>query len=284
MSVLQGSVYVAELVADSDLSAATITCSVTAPDGTVSTVSGASITVAGTVASTPVTATQPGTYMLVWSSTGTVVGSQLDQFTCYAPEVDLISLPDLKEELRIVATNATYDTKIRRWMKAATNIVENVTGPIRPRTVTDVFDGGRQVIVLNDFWVQSITSITEHWGNTSYVLTEQPLGFATSSYGFTWDRDSNLITRRDASGYATFFAPGANSVVAVYRAGLAVVPDDIQIAAVDFVRHQYAKARQDRVPGYGGQQGDESSMVGNWSVPNSMMELLEPHRRMPGIA
>lgn len=272
---------------DADLSTATLTCTVTDPAGVV-TVNTTGFEVAavavGSTATFPILAELPGTYLIVWGSSGTVIGSQQDQFTCYAPEGDLVSLPDLKEELRIIATNTTYDTKIRRWMKAATNIVENITGPIRPRTVTDVFDGGRPVVVLNDVWVQSVTTLTEYLGNVAYVLTEQPLGFATDSYGYTWDRDTNAITRRDQSGYARMFAPGFGSVIAVYRAGLSVVPDDIQIAAVDFVRHQYSKARQDRVTGYGAANQDEATMVGNWSVPNSMMELLEPHRRMPGIA
>lgn len=282
MSVLQGSVYTAQLVSETDLSGATVTCMVTAPDGT--TTPAGVPTVVGKIASVPIVAVSAGTYLLVWSVSGPVNGTQQDQFTAVPAEVDLISLPDLKDQLRITATDSREDTQLRAWLRAATNVVENITGPLRVRPVVDVFNGGTAQIVLSDFWVNSITSVVEHYGSQSYALTEQPLGATTTSYGYTWDRDSNLLTRRDGSGNATFFAPGMNSVVVTYRAGFPVMPDDIQMATTELIRHWRNRARPYSSGPYSSGQGDDDvAMAPTYLVPNAVMEILEPRRRPPSI-
>jgi hypothetical protein len=287
MSVLQGSVYVAELVADSDLSGATVSCTITAPDLSITTVSttAGTVTVSGTVASTPVNASLVGTYLLVWSTSGTVVGSQQDQFSCKAPVADLMSLPDIKDELNIRATDTSYDTRLRRWLSGANFVVENFTGPIRPYPQTDFFDGGTTAIVLMARWVSAITGVTENWSGTDYTLTEQPVGASVNSYGYTWDRDSNTLVRRLTGGQPTIFFPGVRNVSVSYTGGLTVIPENIELAVIEFMKHQYKKSRQDRASTYGGGQNnpDDTIMVGNWSVPNAMVEYLEPLSRPPGI-
>lgn len=284
MSVLQGSVYVAELVSDSDLAGATVSCTVTAPDLTLST---PAVTVVGPVASAPIPATLVGTYLIVWSVSGSVVGGQQDQFSCKPAVADLISLPDMKEELNIRATDTSKDGQLRRWLSAVNTVVENVTGPIRPYPQTDYFDGGTEFVVLMARWVSAITGVTENTGGTDYPLTEQPVGASVSSYGYTWDRDTNTVVRRAAGGGVQLFTPGFRNVAVSYTGGLRVIPEDIQLGAVEIVRHWYAKSRQDRTTTYGGSygagQGDDGMMVGNYMVPNAAMELLSPWARPPGI-
>lgn len=293
MSVLQGSVYVAELVSDSDLSAATVSCTVTAPDLTISTPSVSNgVDASGVsnpkVASAQIPATLTGTYLIVWSVSGTVVGAQQDQFSCKPAVADLISLPDLKEELNIRQTDASKDGQLRRWLSAVNTVVENVTGPIRPYPQTDYFDGGTDYVVLMARWVSAISGVTENLGGTDYPLTEQPLGATTSSYGYSWDRDTNTIVRRGGSGVPQLFPRGTRNVAVSYTGGLRVIPEDIQLGAVEIIRHWYARSRQDRTTTYGGSYGggqgsDDGMMVGNYMVPNAAMELLSPWARPPGI-
>lgn len=279
MSVLQGSVYGAELVADDDLTAATVTCTVTAPDLTIST---PLVSISGTVASAPVPATQVGTYLIVWSSSGTVVGSQQDQFSCKPAVPDLMSLPDIKEELNIRQTDTTKDAKLRRWLSAANGQIENITGPIRPYPQTDYFDGGTEYVVLMARWVSAITSVKENWTGTDYTLTEQPVGASTDSYGYTWDRDTNTIYRRLTGGQAAMFQPGRRSVAVSYTGGLLTIPDDIQLATAELIKHWYRKSQPYQGGAYGANQGD-AEPVGNYMVPNAVLELLETYRRPPGI-
>lgn len=274
--------YPAELVSDTDLTGATVTLTATAPDGTVTT---PGVTVSATIATAGVPALVLGAYLLVWTVSGTVSGVQQDQFTVVAPELDLVSLPDLKEELQLSASNAKFDAKLRRWLKSATNVIENVTGPIRLHTEVDIFDGGVDYVVLNNRWVSSIVSVVETWVTVNYTLTEQPLGVSTDAFGYTWDRDTNTIVRRGAGGVVQMFQPGWRSVQVTYNGGLAVLPDDIQLAASELIKHWYRKSLPSQMSAYGGGGAAEDAynMPGNYMVPNAVMELLEPWRRAPGI-
>jgi hypothetical protein len=139
---LLGVPYAATLVSGTDLTAATVTCTVTAPDGTVGT---PTVTIAGTTATAVVVPAQVGTYLLTWAVTGAVTGGQTDQFTVEAPTLDLVSLSEVKSELNINPTDTSKDAKLREWMRAATGVVENVTGAIlpAPRTTSSPAGAGR---------------------------------------------------------------------------------------------------------------------------------------------
>jgi hypothetical protein len=286
MSVLQGSVYPAVLGSVSDLTAATVTCTVTAPDGSspaVTVVKGLSDPKTATA---NVLATQVGTYLIVWGVTGLVTGAEQDQFTVVAPTLDLMSLPDLKDRLNMKATDSSKDAKLRGWLRAATEVVENITGPILPRTVVESFAGGQNTIVLSAEHVLAITSVTETYGPTSHLLTEQPLGASVDAYGYTWDRSTGVLTRRSAGGSLSSFAGGPGAITVTYRAGLSQISEDVQLAAAELISHWYRKQNVAyRAPSpYGPGEDDGAVMVGNYMVPNAVMELLEPLRRMPSIA
>lgn len=274
--------YVAQLVADSDLTGATVVCTVTAPDLTVST---PTPTISTVTATAPVTASQVGTYLVSWSVTGTVVGAQQDQFSCVPVTIDLISLPDLKDELNIRATDTSKDAKLRRWMRAANTVIENVTGPIRPYPQTDYFDGGTTTIVLMARWVSAITSVKENWSGTDYTLTEQPVGASTSSYGYTFDRDTNTLVRRFTGGQPTVFFPGVRNVAVAYTGGLTVIPEDIQIATAELIKHWYRRNQPSRGGPFGTAAGDDTGMdaVAGYLIPNAVLEMLAEWRRPPGI-
>ena len=287
MSVLQGTVYAAELLAGTDLTGATVTCTVTAPDLTTVTYSTGAGTVTVTVAAAVVTvpATQVGTYLLVWSVSGLVSGGQTDQFTVVAATADLISLTDLKDELNLSASDTSKDAKLRRWLKAATSTIENVTGEVTVRQVTETFDGGSSYVVLSARWVTAITSVVETWATVNYTLTNQPLGASVDAFGYTWDQRTNTITRRTFGGAAACFQPGLRTVAVTYQAGMPSIPDDIQLACAELIKHWYRKSEVAfRTTAFGAGGGDDDyNMPGNYMVPNAVMELLEPWRRPPGI-
>lgn len=234
------------------------------------------------VATAYVSATVVGTYLLVWASTGGVVGSQQDQFSCRTPSTDLLSLPDLKEELNFRATDSSKDAKLRRWLSAANTAIENITGPIRPYPQTDYFDGGTTSVVLMARWVSTITSVRENWSGTDYFLTEQPIGLSTDGFGYTWDRDTNTLVRRLTNGQPTVFYPGVRNIAVAYTGGLTTIPEDIQIAAAELIKHWYRKSQPYQQAAYGATQADMEP-AGNYLMPNAVLELLEPYRRPPGI-
>ena len=289
MSVLQGTTFAAEVIDPdgTDLSSATITCTVTAPDLTTATYStdASTVTVTGSKATANVPAVQVGTYLLVWSLSGTVSGSVADQFTVEAASIDLLSLTDLKDELNLSATDFSKDAKLRRWLKSATKVVENVTGPVAAQATVEYFDGDVASVVLASRWVSAIGSVVETWGATNYTLTEQPLGASVDAFGYTWDRATNTITRRVYGGAPALFQPGIRTVKVAYTAGMLTVPDDIQLAAARLIGHWYRKNEVAfRTSAFNAQGGDDAfNLPGNYMVPNEVMELLEPWRRPPGI-
>lgn len=288
MAILQGDEYPAELVSKTALDGSTVTLTVTTPDGT----TGAPTPVSnptGLTATIAVPATLLGTYLLVWRITGAVVGVVQDQFTVEAPAPDLMSLPDLRDELNLADPYDIEDAELRRMLRAARGVVENITGAVIPTPKTIAVDGGYPYIVLPDQWVSSITSVTEWSGTTSYALTNQPYGATVDGYGYTWDRNTAIVTRRGFGGTPRLFAPGYGNVSIAYVAGMASIPADIQQATARLIEHWWRKQHSAARSGssfFGGGSGDDAgtSMVGNYEIPNAAMELLEPWRRSPGIA
>lgn len=276
MTVLQGAVYPAQMTAEADLTGSTVTLTVTAPDGTTTS---PAVTTAAAVASANVPASLVGTYLLVWSVTGALAGAVQDQFSVVAPTIDLISLSDLRDDLHIGDTSK--DVKLRRWIRAAGEVVENVTGAIRPVTRVETFHNAAGALVLAERWVSKIVSVVEATGNTSLALVEQTPGTVVNGAAYTWDRATNTLTRTGWSG-----GRFARTVTVTYVAGLTVIPEDIQLATSRLIGHWYRKNENPfRGGGFGGSNGDDAiNMPGNYMVPNEVMELLEPWRRPPGVA
>lgn len=285
MSVLQGGAFQASYTAPSTLEGATALLTVTAPDGSTSTPAVVSVDASTVTAIVP--ALQAGTYLLVWTVTGAYLDAVQQQFTVEAPAIDLIDLGELRDELNLDPADTTKTAKLRRWLKAATFVVENVCGPIVPRPMTRHFDGDGTFIVLPERWVTAISSMSETRGITNYTLTEQPLGQSVDAFGYTWDRTINKIVRRGYGGAMVLFPPGEQIVHVSYTAGMPSIPDDIQIGTAELIKHWNRKDNPARKTGagYPGQQIDESGLqqVGNYLVPNAVMELFAPWRKRPGM-
>ena len=280
MPVLQGAPYAAEMIAEADLTGSTVTLAAIAPNGTTTS---PTVTTVGKTATATVVGSQVGTYLLLWTVTGALSGVVQDQFTVEAAALDLISLSDLRDELNIA--NTSKDAKLRRWLKAATEVVENVTGPIRAHTTVDLFDGGTRQVVLSTRWVSSITSVVDGVGPAARTLTEQS-GSLTDPYGYSWDRVTNTITRRTGGGGVALFQPGPAAVTVTYVAGLTTIPADIQLATAELIKHWYRKSEvPGRGAGFGAAASDDVGMTpGNYMLPNAVMELLDPWRRPPEVA
>jgi hypothetical protein len=281
MSILQGTGYAASFTPSSGATAGlTAILTVTAPDASITT---PTVTTTATQFTATVPSTQVGNYLLAWSISGTSATVQQDQFTSIAPKLDFLSLADARAELNYAAGDTAKDDKLRRWLKATTYVIEKVTGPILPVSRTRYFDGDNAFFVLSDRWVTSITSMTENLAGVNYTLTEQPLGSGTDSYGYTWDRSINKIVRRNSNGSERSFPSGPGVVTVTYLAGLVAIPDDIQMAAAALVKHFSSRSDQPFRTSFGPSSGDDSTAVGNYFIPNAIMDLLEPWRRPPGI-
>lgn len=280
MSVIQGAVYTATYNAASALAGSTPVLTVTAPDQTVAS---PAVAVSGSTATANVTGAQVGQYLCVWSVTGVITDVIVDQFSVIAPALQLVSLSDVKQDLRLPSTDTTYDAQLRRWIAAANGVVTRICGPITPTTETYYIDGGSRTMVLPRRWVISITSLIETIAVVNYTLTEQPLGASVNNYGYTWERASNVIVRRGGAGYAIPFAAGMRSVQCTYVAGMQVIPEDIQLGALALVKHFYKKGNVPKSSPLQVQDPASQLLIGNYYVPNEVLELLSPYQLTPGI-
>lgn len=280
MSIILGSAYTATYTAVAPLSGSTATLMVVAPDQSTAT---PAVVVSGATATAVVPAVLVGSYLLVWSVVGTITDAQQDQFSVVAASLDLVDLADIRDELNISPSDTTRNAKLRRWAKSATTVVEKITGPILPRTRVDLFDGGLSFVVLPYRWVQSITSVVETRGVTNYTLTNQPLGASVNAFGYTWNPNTNKIIRR-AMGAESIFPLGPSIVAVTYTLGMAAIPDDIQQGAAELIKHWYRKSEVPFRGAFSAAPQEESGlMVGNYFIPNGVMELLEPWRAFPGF-
>jgi hypothetical protein len=284
VSVLQGGSYAATYAIPGGVVAgSTVTLSVTAPDGTTMTPA----VTQGAVSTASVPAAQIGVYLLVWTAAGAVSDVETDQFTVLAPGLGLISLSDLRDQLNISPTDPTGTAKLRRYTMSATAVVENITGPILPAPQTRIFPGGSSFVILPHRWVKSVTTVQEFWGGmTIYTLTnQQPGSGPLTGFGYTWDPVETKIVRV-SGGYECNFKPGQNAVIVNYVAGMATIPPDITDASGELIRHWWAHGQQPYRGAFQATPGDDDGgtvTVMGYSVPNRVVEMLNPYRKRPGI-
>ena len=281
MSVVQGAVYTATYNAASALAGSTPVLTVTAPDQVTITTPAVTILLSSATATVP--GVQVGQYLCVWTVTGAIVDAIVDQFSVIPAGLQLVSLSDVKQDLRLAPTDTTYDSQLRRWIAAANGVVTRICGPVTPLTETYYIDGGGKTLVLPRRWVISITSLIETIAVVNYTLTEQPLGSSVNNYGYTWERSSNVIVRRGGAGYAIPFAAGMRSVQCIYVAGMATIPEDIQMGALALVRHFYKKGNVPKGSPLQATDPAAQLLIGNYYVPNEVLELLSPYQLTPGI-
>lgn len=186
---------------------------------------------------------------------------------------DLITLDEARAALRIPDSVTGPDADLSTlYIPAITAMVEDVTGPVVQRPVTQTLHGGGAVVLAH--MPTSVTSVTVD----GIALTE-----------FTADLSAGII-RAGTSTSVTAFSPGLNAVVVAYVAGIAAtteaVPAPIKLAARLILAHLWQVDQQGYRPQFG--QPDDSPTVtpSGFAIPRRAYALLEPysHRTFPGFA
>lgn len=178
--------------------------------------------------------------------------------------IQLITLQEIRDDLRFAASEATWDNLLERLIKGVSAAVENYCGRyILARTLTDEkLDGDGTTTLLLRAPVISITSILN--GTTSVTSTMYALYASTG----------NLILTN-----GMVWCSGAQQVKITYRCGWEFdqLPQDIVEAARYWVIMKFQDIRQDRVGVSSKSFGDETiSYVSG--MPREVKELLAPYR------
>lgn len=195
----------------------------------------------------------------------------------------LVTLAQVKSHLGMPAGDTTHDTELQTFIDAATPIVEYITGPINPTTRTETLNvWGQNFVVLSLVPVISIQSAVEYLNLLPNTLTAQPPGSTTSNYGYSLDRpESGLLTRRGITGNITNFI--GQTLVISYTAGLASVPADIKLAALEDIRALWQQTQQGVRPNFRSMEED-SWMPQDMRMFPRMASILEGRKRTQALA
>jgi hypothetical protein len=195
----------------------------------------------------------------------------------------LVTLPQVKAHLGMPAGDTTHDTELQAFIDAATPIVEYITGPVNPVTTTETLDvAGCSFVVLSKVPVISVTSAIEYLVTQPFTLTAQPPGSTTSNYGYSIDRpESGLITRRGITGMPMNFL--GSTLVITYTSGLASVPADIKLAALEDIRGLWQQTQQGIRPNFRSMEED-SWMPQDMRMFPRMAAILEGRKRTQALA
>lgn len=208
-----------------------------------------------------------------WKSTALVGGNAgvgYGEFDIFDPfEVQLLSLQDAKDALRIPQTNTTYDTKLLRKMASIESDIEMlIGGPVITRQITERVEltSGYTTLVLRKRPVVSVVSITSVASGGALSITDMEV-----------DPVANVVRRKLGLPFYGPYFTWMPIMTVVYAAGLGTsAPAAIAEAAEMILIHQWTTQRGPvPVPGGGGQ--DTVVLPGmEYGIPDLAAEKLSP--------
>lgn len=268
----------------------TLTVEVTVTDPTGATTTPATVAAgAGVYTAVVPAAAVTGVWLYRWTATGTGVNwASEGQFQVRPPGIEqVVDLASVKAHLNIPQGDTRQDDELTGFILAAADLSRDAVGPILPEQHTEWHDGGHHSITLDWLPVGSVQSVTEYVAASTWNLTEQELGVAVlDGYGYTVDLDRGSITRR-AVGMAVPFPVGIKNVKVLYTAGRGgVSPWSVRLGALELIRHLWDLTQQGGRRQFGGAALDvgEARIPAGFALPNRVLELWKPAKRIPGIA
>lgn len=248
---------------------ATVVLTVTLPDLTTATpaVTESSGTYSATV-STP----QAGRYRLKWSiaATSKVYTDILDVWP--ADPRFIVSVDEMISAIRQTTTVAATDrSDMRLFIAAATPVIEDVTGAVLVRTVTQTEDGGKSGVALYER-ATAITSVTVD-------------GTALAAgVDYVWNENAAVLYAGSTSA-KSHFSDGQQNVVIVYSVGSSTIAANVRMATIELVRHWWQWGRQTHRAALPGDSPATpmSTTPAGYAVPTRVLELLQPSARTDGL-
>lgn len=243
------------------------TCTLTMADGT-----SPSVTVVNSATGTydcsfgPLTALHIGRNLVFAAATGANACSMPDQFDVRSSaSTALLSLDDARRTLNYNDPTVTADDEeIRDYVDAVTSLIEARIGPVIQRTISGETVHGRDIIVLAQPPVISVTSITPQLLSGIQVLNTDVIVDGATGTVRRVNRD-------------TFYD---DYYTVVYVAGRTSIPSTVLQAARVLLQHLW---RTQRGSGSRPGQGMDDTLA-PYSMPNRVLELLADEMKVVGIA
>jgi hypothetical protein len=204
----------------------------------------------------------------------------------------LVGLPEVLDRLYVPATDRVHDSKLTEWITALAPLIENLTGPIIPKTYDEWYGGGHATISLRhkpSFGygtepVLNLMAASEYRGPIEYNLAIVANPAQGSIYSCQLNAELGIVVRRTAGGGVMPFwrdpEHGDQSVHIVYEAGQSNVPGNVKMAAIETLKWWWDATQP---IGKGAMTlGDQGRpMV---ALPYHVEAMLAPTRRYPALA
>jgi len=206
---------------------------------------------------------QAGLHKASWVTTGP--GTAAVDYFSVRQFVSVISLAEAKEHLNKKAAAAATDTELRRFMMAATELVESKAGTCVMRAVTGEFIPGTctRLIRLPSAPVPDATSVTS-------ITSLRTGGPSWATADLIVNPRAGTVQSLDHRGF--WGGPWTWSGTA----GRRVVPERLEHAAKEQLRHLWETQRGAQPPQLvQGEQTYTTSAGWTFSVPRRVLELLE---------
>jgi len=181
-------------------------------------------------------------------------------------EGGLISLEYAREGLNFKSAETVRDADLTTYVQAATPVIESLVGPVFPVTRTRRFAGGSSAVVLPEVAL-TIVEVAED---------------GTATTDFVFDSVANIVYAGDPAGSRSF-ADGVLAVSVEYTAGFATVPEPLQLAARELVRHWWQQGKQSNRPAFDDVPDAVAGVPLGFAVPRRVVELCQPYVRVPGF-
>jgi hypothetical protein len=262
--------------------AATVTLTVTLPDGSTAT---PTVTKTGTGQYTATyTTTQAGHHLVLWVATDTTYpGAFADSFEVQAQsDPTIVSLAEAKDILQLTGTTQ-FDARLQGWNGSATEVIEYMCGPVVQQTVTETLPARGLETHLSKPPVLELVAWTEVPAELANLGITVPVPASpmirTRVYGIEYpitelycDPRRGVVT--NTSGLPFYYC----SYVWQYQAGRVVIPFAIYDAAKIILEHLYQVYRG----GTGAQDvaaGESTTVLPGFgfAIPNRALQLIQPY-------
>lgn len=261
-----GQVYHATLTIKNQASPpATVTLTITLPDGTAVTPNPGTGAASGTdwVIAYDYPTVQAGLHKAAWQTT--VPGTAAADYFNVRSFASILSLAEGKAHLTGGPATAWTgdDDELRNFLAAVTEVIESKVGPCVRRTVTQRVADGGCTLALTQYPVISVTSVTSVW-------TGGPTWTGSS---LVLDADAGIVTTQ-LGAVPFYYGPWD----VVHTVGRAVVPERYQHAAKELLRHLWDTQRGELEAGpLSASTGEEFTTSAGWAfaIPNRVLEMLQ---------
>jgi hypothetical protein len=185
----------------------------------------------------------------------------------------LTSLATVKSHLNIGVLITNQDTKLERLINASSAKIENfLDRKILTRSYTEYQDGRRADRIILKQW--PIEKPSELWDDPSGLFTDVSTQIDSADFDIENDGDAGLVQLLNGLR----FGRGSRNIKAVYNAGFATVPYDVEEACIMTVEFLYDLA-QDRRIGVSskGKNNESTSFLSD--LPDIVQNMLVPYQR-----